>query len=277
MEVLTIQRLRICLDVARGIKYFHHDVEPQVSIIHRDIKSANILLGENWNAKVSDFGLARIAPVDMQTTFLISSPCGTHGYMDPDYYLHSYLTKETDVYSFGIVLFEILCGRPARVTTYEEKDYREFLQVLVRKHYESGTLEEIVHFAIRDQVNEASLLTFSNIAYQCLMSGHKRPTMKEVVINLQKALDIQRAADEYEYDTDHHQEQPRYTGFTFKLYSDKMMNTEVRLVQCPTCRKLLQEPSGLLLYECGGCGTKLQGSLIQQRSEKMIQMIPPEN
>lgn len=191
-DLTWIQRLQICLDAARGLKYLHDDVGPQKRIIHRDVKSANILLDDNWNAKVSDFGLSKIAPANKQSTFLMANPCGTLGYIDPDYLINGYLTKESDVFSFGIVLFEVLCGRLAIVTKY--KDKRQSLYVWVRLHYKRQTLDKIIHSAIQDQINEASLLTFSKIAYQCLMGGQQRPTMKEVVQKLQKALDNQRVS-----------------------------------------------------------------------------------
>ncbi|XP_071714549.1 putative receptor-like protein kinase At5g39000 [Rutidosis leptorrhynchoides] len=207
-DLSLIQRLRICLGAAQGLNYLHDDVGPHERILHRDIKSSNILLDENWNAKVSDFGLARIGPANMRTTAVISNPCGTPGYIDPEYFVHGHLTKESDVYSFGIVLFEVLCGRPASDETYKGKDYREFLKVLVERHYERQTLEEIVYFALRDQIKEVSLLTFSNLAIQCLLRhGHQRPTMKEVVEKLNKALDNQLLAriedDDNDFDAVH--------------------------------------------------------------------------
>lgn len=150
-----------------------------------DVKSANILLDENWNAKISDFGLSRIGPADRRSTFLFSNACGTVGYIDPEYLITGYLSKESDVYSFGVVMFEVLCGRPAVLTAYT--DERQFLTVLVEKHYRRRTLDEIVHPEIRNQINAASLLTFSHVAYQCLKNGKgERPTMKKIVEKLEK-------------------------------------------------------------------------------------------
>nr|XP_043638685.1 putative receptor-like protein kinase At5g39000 [Erigeron canadensis] len=188
-DLSWIQRLRICLDVARGLKYLHDDVGPQHRILHRDVKSANILLDENWNAKISDFGLSRIGPANMQTTLLISNACGTFGYIDPEYALTGCLTQKSDVYSFGVVLFEVLCGRPTRIKA--DKDEHEFLTVLVNKHYPRKTLDKIIFFDIQNQIEPTSLLTFSTIAYQCLKNGIRRPTMNKVVQQLQKALDNQ--------------------------------------------------------------------------------------
>ncbi|KAL8224453.1 hypothetical protein R6Q57_019928 [Mikania cordata] len=190
-DLTWIQRLQICLDAARGLAYLHDDVGSQHRILHRDVKSSNILLDENWKAKISDFGLSRIGPANMQSTFLISNPCGTPGYIDPDYCNTGYLTQKSDVYSFGIVLFEVLCGRLTRVTSY--KDESQFLSVLAPKHYKRQTLGRIIPSYLQHQINIDSLQTFSNIAYQCLKNGEERPTMKQVVEQLQIALHNQLA------------------------------------------------------------------------------------
>ncbi|KAJ0896255.1 putative protein kinase RLK-Pelle-CrRLK1L-1 family [Helianthus annuus] len=190
-DLTWIQRLHICLDAARGLQYLHGDVEPHRRILHRDVKSSNILLDEHWKAKISYFGLSRMSPANMECTFLISNACGTIGYIDPDYLNTGFLTQKSDVFSFGVVLFEVLCGRLTRVTKY--KDKREFLINLVKIHWGRKTLDEIIYSELETQINKLSLLTFSTIAYQCLQSGNERPTMKKVVEQLQKALDYQLA------------------------------------------------------------------------------------
>ncbi|KAL8258356.1 hypothetical protein R6Q59_030397 [Mikania micrantha] len=184
-----IQRLQICLDAARGLQYLHDDVGPEHRIIHRDVKSANILLDENWKAKISDFGFCKVGHANKQTSFLISNACGTPGYIDPDFLNTGYLTQKSDVYSFGVVLFELLCGRPTIVRKY--KDNRVFLTNLIKTHWRRETLDEIIYSDLQNQIKTASLLTFTTIAYQCLMSGNERPTMKKVVEQLQEALNNQ--------------------------------------------------------------------------------------
>ncbi|CAN0902415.1 Cysteine-rich receptor-like protein kinase 43, partial [Linum grandiflorum] len=101
-------RFRIVTGVARGILYLHE--EAPMRILHRDIKASNILLDEALNAKISDFGLARLFPEDDThvNTFKIS---GTHGYMAPEYAMHGYLSVKTDVFSYGILVLEIVSGR----------------------------------------------------------------------------------------------------------------------------------------------------------------------
>ncbi|KAJ0724961.1 putative protein kinase RLK-Pelle-CrRLK1L-1 family [Helianthus annuus] len=190
-ENLTwIQRLWICLDAARGLQYLHDNVGSQLGIFHRDVKSPNILLDEDWKAKISDFGLSRARPANMQASFLFSKPCGTEGYIDPDYRNTGHLTQKSDVYSFGVVLWEVLCGRLAYVPSYN--DDRRYLNVLVEKHYTRKTLDKIIPSYLHKQTNTDSLLTFSKIAYQCLKNREERPTMKEVVDQLQEAIDHQQ-------------------------------------------------------------------------------------
>ncbi|KAJ0677701.1 putative protein kinase RLK-Pelle-CrRLK1L-1 family [Helianthus annuus] len=131
-DLTWIQRLEICLDVACGLQYLHDNVGSHHGIFHRDVKSSNILLDEHWKAKISDFGLSRARPANMQDSFLFSNPCGTPGYIDPDYCMKGYLTPKTDVYSFGVVLWEVQCGRLTHVT---DKHERIDLSQLAQRHY----------------------------------------------------------------------------------------------------------------------------------------------
>ncbi|KAL4565123.1 hypothetical protein LXL04_029208 [Taraxacum kok-saghyz] len=110
-DLTWTQRLKICIGVARGLSYLHSP-DTQVRVLHRDIKSSNILLDENWNAKISDFGLSKFAHAN-KFTFLFTSAVGTVGYCDPLYAETGFLTKESDIYSFGVVLYEMLEERPS--------------------------------------------------------------------------------------------------------------------------------------------------------------------
>ncbi|KAI3511136.1 hypothetical protein L1887_18280 [Cichorium endivia] len=186
------QLLKICIGVASALDYLHNHVAEKHRIIHRDIKSANILLDENWNAKLSDFGLSRIGLANQQNTFVITNLAGTHGYCDPQYEKTGFLTKESDVYSFGVVLFEVLCGRLACDFSYS--DERRFLHHLARTSYKNGDLDKIINHGIKKDIKPSTLLTFSAIAYQCLQkTREKRPTIAEVVSQLKEARKIQVA------------------------------------------------------------------------------------
>ncbi|XP_023729716.1 probable receptor-like protein kinase At5g59700 [Lactuca sativa] len=184
------QRLQISLGAACGFNYLHNDVGQQHRVLHRDIKSSNILLNENWEAKISDFGLSKIGPSNVDLTFLVTNACGTVGYVDPEYVRSGILTKESDVYSFGVVLFEILCGRLALIKTYQ--DERRALSSLAKMYCEDNRLEEIIDPNLMNKVKVASLKQFSMVAYQCLRENRsERPTMGWIVQNLHKALELQ--------------------------------------------------------------------------------------
>ncbi|KAK9060066.1 hypothetical protein SSX86_020770 [Deinandra increscens subsp. villosa] len=192
-DVTWIQRLQICEDVARGLIY----VGSQLGIIHRDVKSSNILLDETWRAKVSDFGLSKVRSQNPSySSFVISNPCGTNGYIDPCYNNDGYLTQKSDVYSFGVVLWEVLCGRLTYASSSKDDPFR--LTLLVQRHYKRQTLDEIIPSYLRKQMDIDSLRTFSDIAYQCLQNTEERPTMKQVLQQLQKALHVQQEAKKLE-------------------------------------------------------------------------------
>ncbi|GKF49609.1 protein kinase, ATP binding site-containing protein, partial [Tanacetum coccineum] len=84
-ELTWVRRLNICIGAARGLMYLHNAIGAQQRVLHRDIKSSNILLDENWNAKISDFGLSKLGPANQEITHLVSTPAGTLGYVDPLY------------------------------------------------------------------------------------------------------------------------------------------------------------------------------------------------
>ncbi|XP_076957659.1 putative serine/threonine-protein kinase PBL2 [Bidens hawaiensis] len=165
-------------------------------IIHRDIKSSNILLDENWTAKVFDFGLSKHGPANQPQTYLVSNAVGTLGYCDPLYLETGFLSKESDVYSFGVVLFEVLCGKLC--CEYLNGD----LIVLVpmwKKCFDKKRLGDIIHPELKTQINQASLMTCSNIAYSCLNRDHKkRPTMSEILDKVEVAFEQQRLGESYE-------------------------------------------------------------------------------
>ncbi|CAH1427533.1 unnamed protein product [Lactuca virosa] len=197
------QRLKICLAAAIGLCYLHDPNETQHRIIHRDIKSSNILLDENWNAKVSDMGLSKIGPANQKHTFLVSNVVGTFGYVDPTYAEKSILTKESDVYSFGVVLFEVLCGR---LCFEYNNGHCESLVRMWKKRCKQKKLDEIIFKDLKQQMDLNSLETFSDIAYQCLQnSREERPKMYHVVEKLEIALRFQEIFEVVEPPIDYDQ------------------------------------------------------------------------
>ncbi|KAL4591774.1 hypothetical protein LXL04_004745 [Taraxacum kok-saghyz] len=169
-DLTWIERLKICIGMARGLAYLHDPNGTNQRVLHRDIKSANILLDDNWIAKISDLGLSKFSPANQQYTFLVSNTVGTIGYCDPVYVETGFLTKEADVYSFGVVLFEVLCGRLC----------------ISNKYQVHGSLIGL------NGMSHESLNAFTTIAYRCLNRDlQQRPLMTEVVKILESALEYQ--------------------------------------------------------------------------------------
>ncbi|CAI9284858.1 unnamed protein product [Lactuca saligna] len=188
-----VQRLKICIGAACGLAYLHNPAGTQQRVLHRDIKSSNILLDENWNASIADLGLSKLGPANQQYTFLVSNnTVGTIGYCDPVYIESGILTKESDVYSFGVVLFEVLCGRLCIINN----DRRPHFVELVQKSYEEKNLNEIIWDKIKEEIHPKSLDEFSAIAYQCLNGERKkRPSMNKIVRKLKTALEHQEGLE----------------------------------------------------------------------------------
>ncbi|KAJ0876812.1 putative protein kinase RLK-Pelle-CrRLK1L-1 family [Helianthus annuus] len=178
-----LQRLTICMGAARGLDYLHTGTSTQHGVIHRDVKTSNILLDSNFASRVSDFGLAKVGLINQTRTHLSTLVKGTFGYMDPCYFQSGKLTRKSDVYAFGVVLFEVLCGKQAVDPSLGEDEWS--LANWAKHHYKEGRLNEIIEHRLIGQISKICLKEFAGIAGHCLDDQPKqRPTMAEVVVKL---------------------------------------------------------------------------------------------
>ncbi|XP_008783082.2 wall-associated receptor kinase 2-like [Phoenix dactylifera] len=172
-------RLRIATETAEALAYLHSAAS--MVVFHRDVKSSNILLDDNYTAKVSDFGISRLLPLDQtQVPTLVQ---GTFGYLDPEYLQTNQLTAKSDVYSFGVVLVELLTGQKPVSFQRSREDINLAMYFL-----SSLKCKDLKDFIDGDVMREASveqLSAVSELARKCLLlRGDKRPTMKEVAQEL---------------------------------------------------------------------------------------------
>lgn len=189
--------LRVATEAAQAIAYLHSAAS--IPIIHRDIKSSNILLDENFTAKISDFGASRQIPIDqIQVTTLVQ---GTLGYLDPEYFQTNHLTEKSDVYSFGVVLLELLTRQKPLLGGRVGEGY---LASYFLDSMKNNQLFNILEPRLIEEATQEQLITIAKIAQQCLsLKGDNRPSMKEVAMELEglRKHDVKRGSmNELAYD-----------------------------------------------------------------------------
>ncbi|KAK8963264.1 putative receptor-like protein kinase [Platanthera guangdongensis] len=178
-------RLRIALDAARGLSYLHEGMDFQ--IIFRDLKTSNILLDEHWNAKLSDFGLAREGPEE-GLTHVSTAVVGTLGYAAPEYMHTGRLTAKSDIWSFGVVLYELITGRRP-IDKNRPKSEQNLLDWVKPYIADAKKFRRIIDPRLDARSTLKSAMHLSVVANRCLVRQAKsRPTMTEVMEMLQKIV-----------------------------------------------------------------------------------------
>ncbi|KAH9665571.1 protein kinase domain-containing protein [Citrus sinensis] len=189
-------RLRIATEAAQGLEYLHSGCKPH--IVHRDVKSTNILINEKFQAKLADFGLSRIFPVE-GGTHVSTTIAGTPGYLDPEYYISNRLTEKSDVYSFGVVLLEIITSKPVIERTHERTHITQWVSFMLAK----GDIKNIVDPTLYGDFDINSVWKIVEIAMACVSpTSTKRPTMTQVVMELNESMAIEIARTQAGKDND---------------------------------------------------------------------------
>ncbi|XP_056867314.1 receptor-like protein kinase At3g21340 isoform X4 [Raphanus sativus] len=175
-------RLKIVVESAQGLEYLHNGCKPPM--VHRDVKTTNILLNEHFQAKLADFGLSRSFPIEGET-HVSTVVAGTPGYLDPEYYRTNWLNEKSDVYSFGIVLLEIITNQPVINQSREKPHIAEWVGLMLTK----GDIKNIMDPNLYGDYDSGSVWRAVELAMSCLNpSSARRPTMSQVVIEINECL-----------------------------------------------------------------------------------------
>ncbi|KAK4285846.1 hypothetical protein QN277_002486 [Acacia crassicarpa] len=203
-------RVKICQGIARGLSYLHE--ESRLKIVHRDIKATNILLDKDLNAKISDFGLAKLDEQD--NTHIITRVAGTIGYMAPEYAMRGYLTDKADVYSFGVVALEIVSGK-SNANCIPMDDFVHLLDWAYVLH-EQGKLLELVDPRLGSSYSQPEAMRMLNLALLCTnLSPTLRPSMSSVVSMLEGKAPIQAPINK------HKDQDARFKAFEMLSYDSQ--------------------------------------------------------
>ncbi|KAI5071633.1 hypothetical protein GOP47_0013884 [Adiantum capillus-veneris] len=189
-----ITRLNIALGAARGLHYLHTSSGVRC-IIHRDVKSSNILLDNSMVAKVADFGFSKYAPQEGDSMVSLEVR-GTAGYLDPEYYSTQQLTVKSDIFSFGVVLLEIICGREPLNIHRPRPEWS--LVEWASQHFKEANIQAIVDTSISASYTPEAMWRVLEIALASVEpKGHVRPTMEDIIRELEDALIIENNASQY--------------------------------------------------------------------------------
>ncbi|CAN6329487.1 unnamed protein product [Urochloa humidicola] len=181
------QRLKIALDSGQGLEYLHKSCQPP--LIHRDVKTKNILLSADLEAKIADFGLMK-AFADEFKTHVTTLPAGTLGYLDPEYYNTSQLSEKSDVYSFGVVLLELITGQSPAVPVSSTESIH--IALWVRQKLSEGDIASIADPRMRGEYDVNSVWKVAELALKCKeLPSRERPAMTDIVAELKESLELQ--------------------------------------------------------------------------------------
>lgn len=184
-------RLKIALDAAKGLEYLHEHVNPPV--IHRDFKSSNILLDKNFHAKISDFGLAKLGP-EKAGGHVSTRVLGTQGYVAPEYALTGHLTTKSDVYSYGVVLLELLTGR-VPVDMKRPQGEGVLVSWALPQLSDRERVVQIMDPALEGQYSMKEVVQVAAIAAMCVQpEADYRPLMADVVQSLVPLVKLHRSS-----------------------------------------------------------------------------------
>ncbi|XP_031474103.2 uncharacterized protein LOC116246385 [Nymphaea colorata] len=193
-------RYNICLGIAKGLAYLHE--ESRLKIVHRDIKATNVLLDKDLNAKISDFGLAKLD--EEEHTHISTRIAGTIGYMAPEYATRGYLTAKADVYSFGVVALEIVSGQSNTSASTNE----DFAFLLDRAYVlqESGELLQLVDPSLGSKFSKEGAMCVLTVALLCTSTSPSlRPTMSTIVDILEGRAGVEETSTSSGYSSGHSQ------------------------------------------------------------------------
>ncbi|KAH0933224.1 hypothetical protein HID58_010341 [Brassica napus] len=174
-------RLKIALGCAKGLAFLH---SAETQVIYRDFKTSNILLDSNYNAKLSDFGLAKDGPTG-DNSHVSTRVIGTYGYVDPGYLLNGHLTTKSDVYSYGVVLLEMLSGRKVVDNNRPPREQKlvDWAKPLLAN---KKKVSRVIDNRIRDQISVKEAHKVATQVFRCLdVDKNQRPNMNEIVFHLE--------------------------------------------------------------------------------------------